>query len=131
MVRKRCAELLDGHGALGTKVCLEPTLPLYGARDGENRDFDLRVRTSSGIQVWVNVSTILFEEPRRSRRLIVHLARDISHRKRNEELLAKVLEVAQEALGGSRDGEGRAPVVPLWEHEKRILRLFIAGKNFS
>ena len=126
-IGRRCTDLLDGHGALGTRVCLDPTLPLYGEPNGDSRDFDLRLRTESGEQVWVNVSTILFEEPRRNRRLIVHLARDISHRKRNEELLAKVLEVAQEALAGSRDGEGRAPVVPLSEHEKRILRLFSAG----
>jgi len=130
-VGRRCTDLLDGHGALGTKVCLEPTLPHNSEQDGENRDFDLRVRTGSGSQVWVNVSTILFEEPRRNRRLIVHLARDISHRKRNEELLAKILELAQEALSDSRGEEGRAPVVPLSQHEKRILRLFSAGKNSS
>jgi PAS domain S-box-containing protein len=128
-VGQRCTELLDGHGVLGTQVCLEPTLPADSEQDGEIRDFDLRVRTASAKQVWVNVSTILFEEPRRNRRLIVHLARDISHRKRNEELLAKMLELAQEALSGSRGEEGRAPVVPLSEQEKRILRLFSAGNN--
>jgi len=128
-VGRRCTELLDGHGALGTKFSLEPTLPLCSAQEGEIPDFDLRVRTASGIQLWVNVSTILFEVPRHGRRLVVHLARDISHRKKSEELLAKILEISQEALAGSRDEDGPAPVVPLSEHEKRILRLFTRGKN--
>jgi PAS domain S-box-containing protein len=128
-VGRRCTELLDGHGALGTKVCLEPALPFCGAQNREIPAFDLRVRTGYGSQVWVNVSTILFEDPRRNRRLMVHLARDISHRKRSEELLTKILEISQEALAGPRGGEGRAPVVPLSEHEKRILRLFSEGKN--
>ena len=108
-IGRRCTELLDGHGALGTKVCLEPALPCCGAQGQETRDFDLRVRTSSGSLVWVNVSTILFEEARRNRILTVHLARDISHRKRNEELLAKILEISQEALAPSRDEEGQGP----------------------
>lgn len=128
-VGRRCTELLDGHGALGTRVCLDPALPFCSAQNQEIPAFDLRVRTGSGSQVWVNVSTILFEDPRRNRRLMVHLARDISHRKRNEELLTKILAISQEALAGSRGEEGRAPVVPLSEHEKRILRLFSEGKN--
>ena len=110
-------------------MCLEPSLPFCGVQDQEVADFDLRVRTGSGSQVWVNISTILFEEPRRNRRLIVHLARDISHRKRSEELLEKILEISQEAMAGPREEEGGAPVVPLSEHEKRILRLFATGTN--
>ena len=46
----------------------------------------------------MNVSTLVFEEPRRDRRLIVHLARDISHRKKSEELLAKMLEISKEMV---------------------------------
>jgi len=57
------------------------------------------------------------------------LARDISLRKRNEELLEKILEISQEAVTGSRSGEGCAPVVPLSDHEKRILRLFTTRKD--
>lgn len=43
----------------------------------------------------MNVSTLAFEEPRRNRRLVVHLARDISRRKKSEELLAKMLEISK------------------------------------
>ena len=66
-------------------------------------DFDLEVKTSSGSRLWVTVSTIACEEPRGNRRLIVHLARDVSHRKRNDEFIAKGQEISLKlavALGG-------------------------------
>jgi hypothetical protein len=64
-------------------------------------DFDLEVKTRSGERLWVNVSTLVFEEPRRNRRLVVHLARDISRRKKSEELLAKMLEISKEMVAVS------------------------------
>jgi hypothetical protein len=44
-------------------------------------DFDIDIKKRSGERLWVNVSTLVFDEPRRNRHLIVHLARDISCRK--------------------------------------------------
>jgi len=87
------------------------------------------VKTSSGSRLWVNVSTIVFEEPRRNRLLIVHLARDISHRKKKEELLAKMLDLSKELAASSGHADGLAPVSPLSEQEQRILRLFAKAKN--
>lgn len=125
-----CHEILDGLGTLGTKVCTGGcSVQLCAAQHLEIPDFDLQVKTSSGDRLWVNVSTIVFEEPRRSRRLIVHLARDVSHRKKHEEMLAKMLEISKEWAATSRDADGQAPVVPLSEQEKRILRLFTQAKN--
>lgn len=129
-LHKTCYELLDGFGSLGTKVCNgECSVQLCAAHHLEVPDFDLQVKTSSGSRLWVNVSTILFEDLRRNRRLIVHLARDVTQRKKNEEMLAKMVEISQEVAIVSRDVNGKAPVVPLSEQEKRILRLFTKAKN--
>ena len=129
-LNRTCHELLDGLGALGTEVCTgKSSVQQCAVQHLDIPDFDLQVRNRSGKRLWVNVSTILFEEPRRKRRLIVHLADDISHRKRNEELLAKMLEVSQQLAVGARDVDGKAPVVPLSDQERRILRLFAKGKS--
>jgi PAS domain S-box-containing protein len=125
---RTCSELLDGLGVLGTKVC-NGSVHLCDTEHLEIPDFDLRVRTKPGGRLWVNVSTIIFDEPHHERRLIVHLARDISHRKRNEELLAKMLEISEELKAASEDMDGKAPVSPLSEQERRILRLFAQAKN--
>ena len=88
-----------------------------------------RLKTSSTSRLWVNVSTIVYEEPRRNRMLIVHLARDISHRKKKEELLAKMLDLSRALAASSEHANGLAPVSSLSEQEQRILGLFAKAKN--
>lgn len=129
-LHRTCFELLDGLGALGTQVCTgECSVQLCAAQHMEIPDFDLQMRTRSGERLWVNVSTIVFDDPHRNRRLIVHMARDISHRKRNEELLAKMMEISQQVVAASDEVDGKAPIVPLSDQERRILRLFAKAKN--
>jgi len=132
VLNRPCSEVLDGIGTLGTRVCKHGcSAQLCAGQHLEVPDFDLEVKTSAGERLWVNVSTIVFEDPHRPRRLIVHLARDISHRKRNEQLIARMLEFSQELAAASAEIDGKAPVVPLSEQERRILRLFAQAKNSS
>ena len=129
-VNRTFHEVLDGRGALGEQVCSGIySVQLCAAQHLEIPDFDLEVKTKSGSRLWVNISTILFEEPRRNRRLIVHLARDISRWKKNEALVAKVQEISHELAAASGKVDGIAPISPLSEQEQRILRLFAKAKN--
>jgi len=91
-------------------------------------NFDLEVGTRSGGRIWVNVSTIVFDNRRTGRRLLVRLARDIDQRRRNEELLNRMVEVARRVVALTDDAR-HAPVEPLSEHERRILKLFSEGNN--
>jgi len=117
---------------LGELVCSGGcSVHLCAAQHRDIPDFDLEVKTSSGSRLWVNVSTIIFEEPRRSRLLIVHLARGISHRKKKEELLAKMLDLSKDLAASSGHANGLAPVSPLSEQEQRILRLFAKGQKLD
>lgn len=129
-LNRTCHELLDGRGALGTQACTGAhSIQQCAGRRLEIPDFDLEVKTRSGSRLWVNISTILFEEPRRNCRLIVHLARDISQRKRKEELLARMHEIALEVAASAGRVEAAAPISPLSEREQRILRLFASAKS--
>lgn len=133
VVNRTCHEALDGRGALGTEVCTGGcSVQACAAKDLAIPDFDLEVKTSSGNRLWVNISTIVFDEPtRRNRRLIVHLARDISHRKANEQLLVRMLALSKELVTASVRVDGISPVSPLSTQEQRILRLFAEAKNSS
>lgn len=129
-VKHTCHTLLDGFGAMGTQVCTgECSIQSCAAQNMKIPDFDLHVKTGAGKRLWVNVSTIVFEEPRRNRRLIVHMARDISHRKEREELLDRMLEISQQLVSTAKGVDGKAPVTPLSDQERRILRLFAKAKN--
>jgi PAS domain S-box-containing protein len=132
VLNRACYEVLDGHGALGTKVCMgDCSVQQCAAQKADVPDFDLEVKTRSGEKLWVNVSTLVFEEPRRNRHLVVHLARDISQRKKSEELLAKMLEISKEMVAVADHNTRVAPISPLSDQEQRILRLFAKAKNSS
>jgi PAS domain S-box-containing protein len=131
-IGKYCHEVLNGRGALGTPVCLGRCSMQQQAAIGEEvADFDIEVSTRTGNRIWVNVSTLIFEDRRRSLRLIIHLARDISERKRKEELLGSFVEKAREVATAADGASRAAPISPLTEQEVRILRLFANSKNSS
>ena len=124
---KSCFELLDGKGALGTRVCHQ-RCSIWGAIQAIGApDFDLNVRTASGKRIWVNLSTIRHLDRRTGRTLVVHLARDVTARKHRSQLLEKMVAAAQEVVALDRDADGAAPVPPLSSQEIEILRRFAAG----
>ncbi len=131
-VGRNVDELLDALDALGTEA-------LAGGFDAATRhwdessagipNFDLEVRTRSGDRIWVNVSTLVFNNQRRGQRLIVRMARDISARRHREELLDRMLKLAQQFVSLGNEKEDHAPVEPISDQERRILSLFAEGSN--
>ena len=130
VLQKNCQSLLQGRGALGVQVYDDhSSIRDYAAKHLEIPNFDLEVKIRSGRRMWVSVSTLIYENSRNHRRLIVHLAHDISERKRNEELLRKMTNLSRQ-LASIPDVAGRlVPVSPLSEQEKEILQMFSVGKN--
>jgi len=132
VVRRNIDEVLEARDALGTRALAggfdAPTRRTNGTSPGiEN--FDLDVRVGDGRRIWVNVSTIVFDNHRTGRRLVVRVAHDISHRRRKEELLNQMMEVAQRLVRLTDDPSELAPVESLSEQERRILKLFADGGN--
>jgi PAS domain S-box-containing protein len=125
-------EVFDAYDALGTE-------PLVGGAETAVRDpeasgsgiphFDLDIRTRSGARLWVNVSTIVFDNRRTGRRLLVRLARDIAQSRLNAMLLNRMLEVARQLVALADDASQHAPVEELTNHESRILKLFAEGNT--
>jgi PAS domain S-box-containing protein len=125
-------ELLEARDFLGTDA-------LAGGVDAASRSqddsaagipaFDLEVRTRAGGRLWINVSTIVFDNHRTGRRLFVRLARDIDHRRRMEALLDRMLGTARQIVALHDDASDQSPVETLSSQERRILTLFAQGKN--
>ncbi len=61
-------------------------------------NFDLEVTVRSGRRIWVDLSTLIFNDRRTHRRLIVHLSRDITERKYSEDLLHKMLHLSKQII---------------------------------
>jgi PAS domain S-box-containing protein len=125
-------DVLEARDALGTSAFAggaEAMTRRWDGAAGGIRDFDLEARTRSGARIWVNVSTLVFDNPRSGRRLFVRLARDVDQRRRNQELLHRTLEAARQLVELAHEASSHAPVEPLSDQERRILKLFAAGSN--
>jgi len=127
-------EVFDARDTLGTDALaggLEAATRRWEGSTGGIPNFDLEVRIRSGGRLWVNVSTIVFDNRRTGRRLLVRLARDITLRRRNDELLGRMVDVARQVIALTDDASDHAPVELLSDQERRILKLFADGGNPS
>jgi PAS domain S-box-containing protein len=91
-------------------------------------NFDLEVRTRSGDRIWVNVSTIVFDNRRTGRRLFLRLARDVTQRRLQTELLHRAAAVGRQ-LVALTESVPDSPVEPLSERERRVLTLLARGES--
>ena len=123
--------VLDAFDSLGTA-------PLVGGAESAVRDtdlggrvphFDLDVRTRSGTRLWVNISTIVFDNRRTGRRLLVRLARDITQRRHSATLLGRMMDLARQVVALPQEAFLPAPPETLTRHERQILKLFAEGKS--
>jgi DNA-binding CsgD family transcriptional regulator len=129
-IHRTCYDILEGMGPLGTRVCHQHCSVIECA--GGNADipnFDMSVKTRSGKRVWINMSTIVFNNQRTGRRLLVHLAHDISERKKSEKLTHKMLELSKQLTALGEASVHAEPVPGLSEQEINILRMFAEGKE--
>lgn len=129
-INKTCGSVLEGLGPLGNEMCGENCSIRHRAEKRlEIPNFDLQVKTRSGRRVWVSVSILVYENPRNHRRLIVHLAHDITETKKNEVLLHKMIDVSRQLSNIQEVALKPMPITPLSEQEIEILRFFSTGKN--
>ena len=129
-MHKSCYNLLQGRGTLGTRVCGEScSIRDCAEKHVDIPNFDLEVKMRSGRRIWVNVSTLVYDNSRNGHRLIVHFMHDITERRKNEELLRRMTALSRQ-LVTIPDVIGRpAPISPLSDQEKEILHMFSVGKN--
>jgi PAS domain S-box-containing protein len=130
VVNKPCYRILQGEDTLGTVVCRGDCSVQHCAAQGKPVPaFDLEVATQSGERIWVNISTIVFEDSRLHRRLIAHLARDVRDRKQIEQAFSKMIDLSKEIISVSDSRSALAPIESLSGQEERILKLFANAKN--
>src|SRR6185312_7515601 len=73
VLSRTCDEVFDGRGALGTAVQADfDHVRQCVAQGREVPDFDLAVTIKSGARRWINVSTLVHDDPQTDRPIIVH-----------------------------------------------------------
>lgn len=130
VLSKSCHGVLHGEDASGAIVCAgEHSVQHCACQGYPISAFDLEVTTRSGQRIWVSISTIVFEDTRLHRRLIAHLAHDISERKQIEQAFARMVDLSKEVISVGDGHPGLAPIETLSDQEQRILKLFAQAKN--
>lgn len=125
-----CHRILRGRDSLGAVVCMGECSVQHCAAQGRDISaFDLEVSTRSGQRIWVSISTIVFEDSRLHRRLIAHLAHDITERKVIEQAFERMVDLSKQVISMGNGKAALAPVELLSEQERRILKLFADAKN--
>jgi len=125
-----CSTLFQGRGPMGNTVCCEDCSVLECAHaKREVSNYDLEVLARGGQRLWVNVSILIFLDDRTKRRMVVHLARDITSRKQKEDLAAEVVGAARRLSALSNVSAPAPPVSPLSQQERRVLALLAEGKS--
>jgi PAS domain S-box-containing protein len=132
VLHRNIDDVLKARDSMGTDALAggsEATARSWNEMSGGVPNFDLEVETSASQKLWVNVSTIVFNNTRTGRQLFVRLMHDVDQRHRNEELLARMIEAARQLVQLAETSSGHAPVTPLSEQERRILSLFAEGND--
>jgi PAS domain S-box-containing protein len=132
VLHRNIDEVLEARDALGTPALAGGTDAMtrtWDATFGGVPNFDLEVQTRSSGRIWVNISTIIFDNSRTGRRLFVRLAHNVDQRHRNEELLNRMIDGARQFVALSENASNHAPVAPLSDQERRILTLFAGGSD--
>ncbi len=130
VLQKPCAQLFQGRGSLGNAVCQENCPVLQCSTESHPvPNYDMEIKAQAGRRLWVNISIIEFKDQRIKRRLHIHLARDISSRKKRDEWAETVLGAAKDLVTLAPDHTAAAPISPLSKQEKRVLKLLSEGKS--
>jgi len=125
-------DVIEARDTLGTRALAAGSDSATRGRDNASAgipNFDLEIRTKSLGRLWVNISTIVFDDRRTGRRLFVRLARSIENDRRNEELVTRMLESARQLIALAHDPSHHGTVESLSEQELRILKLFAEGRS--
>jgi PAS domain S-box-containing protein len=132
VIGRNVDDVLDARDGLGTDALAggaDAAARHWHAESGGIPAFDLEIRTRRGDRIWINVSTIVFDNQRTRRRLFVRLARDVDQRRRKEALLGQMLASARQVVAINDEASDQAPVELLSAQERTILTLFAEGRN--
>lgn len=124
--------VLEARDALGTQALAggaEAATRRGDDSSGGIPNFDLEVQVASRGRIWINVSTIVVDNPRTGRRLFVRLARDVTQQRLKERQLVRMREVARQVVELTDVASEHAPVDALSTQELRILRLLADGRD--
>jgi PAS domain S-box-containing protein len=132
-----CYDILEGRDNQGRLVCREYCrVAMTALQGGTVTNYDSSVRTKSGDMRWINMSTfILPTNSTGTGSVLVHLFRDVSKKKQDEQFIEHVLTAVNQLY--NREFSQAVPPVSvaeqnsdLTDREREVLALLAQGFTF-
>lgn len=132
---KDCCDVIAGSDESGEALCSKNCSILNFIQNGDKlKDFDMLTRHKTGTPVWLNISNVTV--PGNQKTTVVHIFRDITGKKQNEELIKELISIAYEANPDERNDLPAKAARPkrqsehgLTRRELEVLELLTEGKN--
>jgi PAS domain S-box-containing protein len=135
VVGRACYEVLPGCNEVGQLICRHHcavvTTTLQG---GDITNYDSCTRTKSGEVRWINVSILTIPTSSNNKPpFIIHLFRDVTQKKQNEQFARQVLDAARHlqdvTFPNSLPKQVKPPIEKLTDREREILSLLAQGSH--
>ena len=135
VIQQNCYDILRGQSDDGHPICRYHCKVATAALQGKRvTNFDTRIHTKPGELCWVNVST--FTVPSNNNGdafFIVHIFRDVTRNKKNEQFIDQVLNAAanlqEQFTEPSTLDDSHSPSPELTEREREVLALLADGSS--
>lgn len=133
IVGQACYEIIGGRDDRGRPICRHHCYVSTTAVTGSPvTSYDTCVRTKSGQVRWINVSIVTFSAPDSAVPLVVHLFRDATQQKQNEQFARQVLSAAESLQGETAllpavPTSAESPAADLTNREREVLSLLAQG----
>jgi PAS domain S-box-containing protein len=130
-----CHQVLEGCDEQGQLFCHNHCrIATAVLNDKAVKDYDILVSNKSGKPRWINLSTLVFQGNGRETRVILHLFRDVTKKKRSEQLISQLLEAVKDLENGNSHRIPPAtlpeqPAADLTDREREVLSLLAQGSS--
>lgn len=132
VVGEHCYDIISGGDYEGQRFCRRNCPTIAAAKKAKPvGNYDVLSHRKNGSPVWLNISIMLAPEAGRDSICAVHVFRDVSERRRSEQLAQTTLETVARFSAGE---EGQLetspyppPSPPLTQRELEVLRLLASG----
>ena len=131
-----CHVIIGGRDGRNHRFCREDCPIMVNARRGRpTPNYDLYVQGKDGSDAWINASILVLRGNRQESSVVVHVFRDVTHRRRVEEAALKAMATLRQFLtkdespGWSETEFAPPPTPRLSRRELEVLRLLAHGLN--
>jgi PAS domain S-box-containing protein len=128
-----CYEVLEGRDDQDRLFCSKHCrIAAAALRDRAIKDHDISISNKSDKVRWINLSTLTFPANGDASKLILHSFRDVTRKKRSEQLISLILKAAEDLQNGdppraSFPVENGQSIADLANRELEVLSLLAQG----